>query len=183
MSPIIGIIASSISGNLWAPTGAYDALSTVTLSSTTAAITFAGIPQNYKHLQFRVLGRGTYAASGLTAYLNLNGNGQTGYRHHLYGNGSSASAYAVSGYGTIGGIPGSTVTANVFGGGVFDILDYTNTSKTKTLRYLTGFDANGSGEIVFGSSYTNLTSAINSVEFTVDGSWAAGTTITLYGVR
>ena len=181
--PILGIMASAMSANLWQPQGAYDALSTVTLSSTTAAITFAGIPQNYKHLQFRVMGRGTYAASGLTAYLNLNGNGNTGYRHHLYGNGSAASAYAVSGYGTIGGIPGSTVTANVFGGAICDILDYTNTSKTKTLRYLAGFDANGSGEIMLGSSYSNLTTAINSVEFTVDGSWTAGTTITLYGVK
>lgn len=181
--PILGIMASAMSANLWQPAGAYDSLATVTLSATTANVMFSGIPQTYKHLQFRVLGRGTYAAAGLTAYLNLNGNGNTGYRHHLYGNGSAASAYAVSGYGTIGGIPGSTVTANVFGGAIFDLLDYTNTSKTKTLRYLAGFDANGSGELMLGSSYSNLTAAVTSVDFTVDGSWTSGTTISLYGIN
>jgi hypothetical protein len=177
------MLAGNTTWNPWSPDGAFDALATVTLSSTTANIMFAGIPNTYKHLQFRVMGRGTYAAAGLTAYLNLNGNGNTGYRHHLYGNGSTASAYSVSGYGTIGGIPGSTVTANVFGGAIFDILDYANTSKTKTLRYLAGFDANGSGEIMLGSSYSNVTAAINSVDFTVDGSWTSGTTISLYGVK
>lgn len=181
--PILGIMASAMSANLWQPEGAYDSLATVTLSATTANVLFSGIPQGYKHLQARILGRGTFAAAGLSAYLNLNGNGQTGYRHHLYANGSSASGYAATGYGTIGGIPGSTVTANVYGASVMDILDYTNVNKTKTLRYMAAFDANGSGEIAFGSSYTNVTAAITSIDFTVDGSWTSGTTISLYGVK
>jgi hypothetical protein len=32
--PILGIMASQISGHLWAPEGAYDALSTVTVGAT-----------------------------------------------------------------------------------------------------------------------------------------------------
>jgi hypothetical protein len=179
MTPMLGIMASSMQGAV----GDYESIQTVTASGTTATLSFTSIPSTYKHLQFRLLGRGTYAAAGLTCYLSINSNGQTGYRHHLYGNGSAASAYAVTGYGTIGGIPGSTVTANVYGVSVLDILDYTNTNKTKTLRHLTGFDANGSGELMIGSSYSNISAAITSVDFTVDGSWVDKTTIALYGIK
>jgi hypothetical protein len=46
--PNLGVIASSLSGHLVppydGPYGAYDALATVTLSASTASITFAGIP-------------------------------------------------------------------------------------------------------------------------------------------
>ena len=176
-------LAGILNDGVIAPLNSYESIMTATASGTTATLSFTSIPSTYKHLQFRMIGRGTYGAAGLTAYLDLNSNGQTGYRHHLFGDGSSASAYSTSGYGTIGGIAGSTVTANVFSAGIFDILDYTNTNKTKTLRYTAAFDANGSGQIAYGSSYTNVTAAINRVDFTVDGSWADKTTIALYGIK
>ena len=180
----VGIFASQISGHLWEPAGAYDALATVTVPSGGAAsITFAGIPTGYKHLQLRALTRGTYAAGGLSTYLNLNGTGTSGWRHHLYGNGSTASAYADSGaYGTIGGEPGSTIASNIFGGIVIDILDYTAT-KNKVMRYLSGFDANGSGEIVFGSANSTVTNPITSIALTTDGNFAEYSSYALYGIK
>jgi hypothetical protein len=44
MTPILGIMASQISGHLWEPQGAYDALSTVTLSANASSVSFTGIP-------------------------------------------------------------------------------------------------------------------------------------------
>jgi hypothetical protein len=188
MSPILGArggLAASAYGftSAAAAAGDYQSIATATASGTTATLSFTSIPGTFKHLQFRVYGRGTYAAGGLTCYVSINSNGQTGYRHHLYGNGSAVSAYAVSGYGTIGGIPGSTVTASTYGVAILDILDYTNTSKTKTLRYLAGYDGNGSGELMLGSAYSNVTAAITTADFTVDGSWVDKTTIALYGIK
>ena len=43
--PILGIMASQISGHLWQPEGAYDSLATVTVGATSVAtIEIAGIP-------------------------------------------------------------------------------------------------------------------------------------------
>jgi hypothetical protein len=166
--------------------GDYESIATAIVGSGgQSTITFNTIPSTYKHLQIRALTRGTYAASGLSILLNLNGTGTSGYRHHLYGNGSGTpSAYADGGaYGTIGGEPGSTVTSNVFGGLVLDILDYTNTNKTKVMRYFAGWDANGSGEILLGSANTAVTSALTSISLTTDGNFAQYSHFALYGIK
>lgn len=177
------VVAAAYAG----PFGAFDSLASVTVpTGGVSSIYFGGIPTGYKHLEIRGAGRGTYAGSGLSMTMNLNDitNASTGYRHHIYASGSgSVSAYAASYYGTIGGTPGANVTANIFGGIAMSILDYANTSKTKTLRYFNGYDANGSGEVIFGSSYTPVTAAITSIELIIDGTWAAGSKLALYGVK
>jgi hypothetical protein len=169
------------------PFGSYDSLAAVTIpTGGVTSIYFGAIPQTYKHLEIRGTGRGTYAGAGLSMTIKTNdlGNDADGYRHHIYANGSgSASGYGAAYYGTIGGTPGATVTADVHGGILMSILDYTNTSKTKTLRYMTGYDANGSGEIITGSSYSVATAAITSLELLIDGSWVAGSSLALYGVK
>ena len=43
--PILGVIASGISGNLYGITGSYESIATVALTSNTATITFSSIPQ------------------------------------------------------------------------------------------------------------------------------------------
>ena len=89
--PILGIMASQISGHLWAPEGAYDALSTVTLSTTTASIEFAGIPTGYKHLQvrgFAQCNRATYGTDDIK--LRFNGDSGSNYSYHaLRGTGAN----------------------------------------------------------------------------------------------
>jgi hypothetical protein len=166
-------------------TSAFDSLGTVVLAADAANVTFSNIPQTYTHLQVRLTARGTFASAGLSVLLGLSGNTElSGFRHHIYGNGSSASGYGATGaYGIIGGTPGSTVTSTVWGASIIDVLDYTNTNKTKTLRAISGWDANGSGEVVFASSYTPLTTAITSIKLVTDGNWASGSQITLYGIK
>jgi hypothetical protein len=48
---------------------------------------------------------------------------------------------------------------------IFDILDYTNTNKYKTVRMLGGVDFNGSGEVDFMSGLWLNTSAITRIDF------------------
>lgn len=191
--PILGIMASQISGHLWAPEGAYDSLATVTVPSGGAAsITFAGIPTGYKHLQIRALARNNDASGGLNFMrAKLNSDATSGnYRgHYLYGSGSSASAGDVA--GAASGLPcgysaGNTNTASTFAVTVLDILDYANTSKNKTTRALTGADFNDtSGGLTFVSGLYISTNAITSIEIvsSVGTGFIQYSSFALYGVR
>ncbi len=180
--PILGIMASQISGKLWQPDGAYDSLATVSLSASAASITFAAIPNTYKHLQIRATQLNT-----TTATTNLRANADSGSnysRHYLYGGGSSAVGAAGSASQTSIGVlyNESTIYAAV---GVIDILDYASTVKNKTVRSLMGWDSNGAGYVFFYSgSWMNSSSPVTSLTFTPDGgSLASGTQFSLYGVK
>lgn len=187
--PILGIMASAMSANLWQPQGAYDALSTVTVpSGGVASITFAAIPNTYKHLQIRAITRSTRSATSSNIYLGFNSDTTTGnyYGHMLEGNGSSASAAAKIGSTTsfMSATSAASNTAGIFSGVVIDILDYANTSKNKTSRGLSGYDANGSGLVYLASGLWMSTSAINSIQLTDPlGNFAENSQYTLYGVR
>jgi len=179
------MLAGNTVWNPWEPQGAYDALSTVTVpSGGLASITFAGIPNTYKHLQIRSIFR-----PSAICWLAMQFNSDTGTnysRHDLRGDGSSATAEA--------GISVNlmylhlylpTPATNVFAAGVTDILDYTNTSKNTTVRALGGTDANGSGNVDLTSSAWLNTSAVNSITLTTNNgsTFSQYTQFTLYGVR
>jgi hypothetical protein len=188
--PILGIMASQISGHLYdGPFGAYDSLATVTLSSATSTITFAGIPSGYKHLQIRISAQ-TNRSSGLSdCQIQLNGDTGSNYSwHSLVGSGSAAS----SGTGTSttfmvlgsNSIPSSGAQTNIYNGLVIDVLDYANTNNYKTLRGLGGEDANGSGYVSLNSGSWRSTSAITSIVITPDtGSMNTYSSFALYGVK
>lgn len=185
--PILGIWASQISGHLWAPEGAYDALATATSNGSVTTITFSGIPSGYKHLQIRQIMRTDYAADDIGWSLRFNADTTSSYStHRIYGNGSSVIAdssanvsYINCGYGT-----GSTVTSNVMGVSVVDILDYSNVNKYKTTRSLSGNDRNGSGVIDFASGSWRNTAAITSVTILAGaGSFTSASTFALFGVK
>ena len=190
MSPILGIWASQISGRLWEPAGAYDALATVTVPSGGAAsVTFAGIPQGYKHLQIRGIARcETSTDRNLRMYINgdtTNGN----YKQHwLYGNGSTANSENNTIAPQIGYLPMSSDTANIFGATIVDILDYTSTTKTKVVRALFGWDGNGStsGLVSLGSGFqTTSLSAVTSLSIAMSNGADLNefSSFALYGVK
>lgn len=188
MSPILGIWASQISGHLWAPAGAYDALATVTVPSGGAAsITFAGIPTGYKHLQLRSLMRGTTAAGAIETYITYNGTSSNYYRgHQIYGQGGGviADSDASTNNNYLMYSSAASTTSSVFTVSITDILDYANTSKNKTIRSLGGYDANGSGYILFRSGLWMNTSAISSMSITCGaGNFAEFSQFALYGVK
>jgi hypothetical protein len=142
--PILGIMASQISGHLWAPEGAYDSLATVTVGATAvSSIEFAGIPAGYKHLQIRAIYRTNAAFAGtLDMWMRFNSDTGSNYsRHVVAGNGATATAGANLTQTRIpfgNAIPGASSTANTFGAAVIDILDYASTNKNKTVRGLYG---------------------------------------------
>jgi len=191
MSPILGIYASQISGHLWAPSGAYDSIATVTVGSGgSSSITFTSIPSTYTHLQIRALSRGNRAYTAENIIFMFNADGGTNYADHLlYGNGSTVPAAADVSSSTplaFRTSTSNTQASNIFGTGVLDILDYANTNKYKTVRSLSGFDDNGGGygQIWFTSGLWQSTAAINSITLTPVGTAIQQySQFALYGVK
>ena len=187
MSPILGIYASSNYQRIAPDTGAYFPLGTVTVGATpVASITFSSIPQTYTHLQFRLITRTNRntAEDGFRITINSDTNTANYRSHVLYGDGASVVAQVITGVGWAGYYPTNS-SSSVFGGGVIDFLDYANTNKGKTMRHLGGYDANGSGYIVFSSSLWTPTSAITSIQFTFDSgsSFTQYSQLALYGIK
>lgn len=170
-----------------AVTGNYVALQTYTVDSGGAtSITFSSIPQNYKHLQLRIIGRCAFASTGATSAkieYNSDTTATNYYYHALNGNGSTAAAFAANSPAYTFVSLDNSNTASTFSGGVVDILDYTNTNKYKTTRALSGWDANGSGVIYLTSQLWKSTSAITSMTVTAgDGNWTQYTSFALFGI-
>jgi|LakMenEpi03Aug12_release.lakeMendotaPanAssembly.Ray.scaffolds.fasta_scaffold121372_5 hypothetical protein len=185
--PILGIIASSISGNLDA--GDFESIATVTVGSGGAAsIEFTSIPGTYAHLQVRGILRSAVASGGDFAALTFNNVGGSSYAtHYLYGTGTSGQAFAFSSsaYIYLDFVAGAAQTASVFSGYVLDILDYANTNKNKTVRWLGGNDLNGSGNISFQSGLFNSTNAITSLKLQTNSgaNFSQYSHFALYGIR
>lgn len=182
--PILGVVASQISGHLAPPiTGSYDALAVYTVPSGGASsITFAGIPQSgYQHLQLRGISKST--AAGTDTNITINNGTAAVYRHQLLGDGSSATASANANNAYIIMTTGSSGT-NIFDASVVDFLDYTSTTKNKVVRALSGRDLNGSGLLSFGSALWTITNPITDITLTSGGtSFAQYTQFALYGIR
>ena len=166
------------------PYGAYDALATVTVPSGGASsITFSAIPQTgYKHLQLRAFYR--TSGTGANLKMNFNSNSFSPVRSHYIVGFGSGTPTAGTDTATILSINDGEA-ANIFAGQVFDILDYTNTNKNKTLRTLGGIDHNGSGAVFLFSALTTVTDAINSLTVTLNtaDNFTQYTQFSLYGVK
>lgn len=185
-----GIYASQISGHLYGgPYGAYESLATVTLSTSTASVSFTGIPAGYKHLQLRAIARSTDANQNVQGDFYVNGvNSGASYAfHHVECSGSGtpgSTGYPDSNTSYWQRLPGATATASVFGAYIFDFLDYSNTNKYKTFRQLGGFDANGSGQIFMVSNLFKSYSPVSSITLYSDtGNLAQYSQFALYGVK
>lgn len=189
--------ASSASNSITtsAPLSSYESIATVTVGSGgQSTVTFSSIPSGFTHLQIRGILRNTAAsASSLDLFMNFNSDTGTNYRQYkiIYGDGSSAGA-AASGTSTaatnkIGNayFLNDGNTASVYGAWICDILDYRNTNKYKVTRALNGQDLNGSGRINFFSGLWMSTSAITSIDLTVEGgnNFKQYTQFALYGIK
>jgi len=190
--PVLGIIASQISGHLFAPSGAYDSIATNTITTPTTGTTFSSIPSTYTHLQIRWIARDSGTTDSFRA-IKLQFNSDTGAnysQHILFSDGSTVAGYsAVSANsagtdGVAGIMPDSVKLASTFAVGVWDILDYANTSKYKTTRLLVGCDLNGSGRMSLSSGLWMNTNAITSITITDNNNnFVANTQFALYGIK
>ena len=116
MTPILGIIASSFRSAA-GPDGAYDALATVTVpSGGLSTITFAAIPQTYKHLQIRILARGTNASNEIAIVPQINGvTGNNYTQHGIFADGASVfAAGSINDVAVTQRFPGASASASIF---------------------------------------------------------------------
>ena len=176
-----------LGGQITAAAGSFESIATVTVGAGGASsIEFTNIPGTYQHLQIRYVSR---SASTTANRFNLNINGDTtnsAYWHSLYGAGAGAAAYTVStAYIQVGSMPVSSDTANVFGVGIVDILDYAVSGKNRVIRALAGHDLNGSGLVLINSGARYNTDSITSLTFTPNAveNFAQHSTFALYGIK
>jgi hypothetical protein len=183
--PILGVIASSILKS----TSTFDSIATQTVTSGgPTTLSFTSIPQGYKHLQIRWLGR--VGTDGTTYSMRFNSDTGNNYSSYLYygQNGSVAALGTAVGnsamyfYGWGRGYNGT------FSAGILDIHDYSLTTKNKTIRGYCGNDTNSAGD--FGDIYvaTSAVWASNSAITTIDisgssAAWQNGTQFALYGIK
>ena len=179
--PIVGRFGSLAGlGSLILPGGAMESIATISVGSGGASsIEFTNIPSGYQHLQVRGLLIGV-SANDAGARLNQD-SGATKYAwHRLNGNGSSATATA----GTSTNNSYAAVFTTTYGAGfVMDILDYTSTSKNKTMRMFGGWDANGSGQVFLHSGLYMDTAAVTAVTVFGVSNFAQHSTLALFGLR
>jgi hypothetical protein len=187
---LLNIIAGTLSVGVTPSTSSYESIATVSVGSGGVSdVTFSSIPSTYTHLQVRLIGRTNRSdQNGDFFKTTLNSDTGSNYSwHFMRGNGTNTTtnAGASDNMMEVNRIPGSLITANIFGAIVIDILDYKNTNKYTTIRALGGFDGNGSGEIFVNSGLWQNTAAVTSITFTNSG----GRTIqqyssfALYGIK
>jgi len=145
-----------------------------------SSISFSSIPQTYKHLQIRFYGKSNFSG---VAWLYMDFSGGSYYSHTYSGDGATPTSFN----GTSGAIATISTgsTPSIFGSAIIDIANYTNTTRNKVAKGLSGFDTNGSGAAALRSILrTDSTAAISTVNLNDGGGggFVIGTRADLYGV-
>jgi hypothetical protein len=194
MSPITELIggAKAYGWASFADSGSFESISSTTVGAGGATtITFSSIPQTYTHLQIRA-----YSTCGRTDgddnyILRFNGDTGSNYANHkVFGSGAAVSAASSELQDRINldyAISSTWVGTNNYSPMILDILNYTNTNMTKTVRYITGFDSNDGNRdrLTLASGGWYSTSAISSITLTADASQTLlqYTIVALYGIK
>jgi len=184
--PILGIIASQISGHLFAPSGAYDSIATTTVGAGgVSSITFSSIPSTYTHLQLRLM-----AITPSTGYhnfeINVNSDTGTNYAtHQVQGNGSTSviGVQTNTNKFTFAGLMNPT-NGYPFAA-IVDFLDYADVNKYMTMRSIAGASNNAAdtgARVGFSSGLWMNTSAVTSITCG-GGDFGQYTSAALYGIK
>lgn len=171
---------------------AFESIATVAVGSGgVATVSFTSIPGNYKHLQIRGIVRtanpGQFSAQKMIFNSDTSSSNYVTL-HQIYGFGASAAAQSSTGNGWIyqSYLAGANAPANMFGGFVTDILDYSSTGKTKATRTIAVTDQNGAGAVTFSSGlWINSSTTINRIDITDDsnGNISQFSHYALYGIK
>lgn len=155
------------------------ALATTTLASASATVTFAGIPGGYRDLRIVATLQTTSGPVDIAGRFNSD-SGSNYSRVGMYGNGSTAGSFTNTSVAQFYWAYATSPVSNVFNSFVTDIMDYTATDKHKTL--LSRADLAGDSTAAYANRWAS-TSAITSISlFPTSGSFAAGSTFSLYGI-
>jgi hypothetical protein len=162
----------------------YEPISTTTLSSAAATITFSSIPNTYTDLRLIFVGKSSVAGNDVNLYFNGDNNGTTYSRTSLLGNGTAASSTRETSAPVIrvsASAAGQSTTIPTFIS--VDIFSYTN-SINKTVLTMWNGDRNGSGYSLPSVGLWRNTAAITSVSFnSASGNFPIGTIATIYGIK
>lgn len=157
------------------------AIATTTLGSAASTITFSSISSAYTDLRLVLVAQ---TSGGANIGYRFNSDSGSNYSYTLlYGDGSSAGSYAQTGtdknYVLLWS---SSATSPNWCLNTIDIFSYAgSTNKTSLAR--ASNDANGSGTIENVVNLWRSTSAITSIQLSLQaGTFAVGTTATLYGI-
>jgi hypothetical protein len=159
----------------------YKLIEAKTLSSATASITFASIPQTYTDLKVVFSTRNTTTDNGVL--LSLNGSSANFTNVRLYGDGSGA--YSYSGSDLFAYIVRSDHTANTFGNTEIYIPNYTSSAfKSISIDNANEKD-NTTIEMALISGLWSNTANITSIGIasTGSGTLAQYSTFYLYGIK
>lgn len=181
-----GAITSSPAPDIY---GSYDALATSTVpTGGVASVIFSGIPDNYRHLELRYMGQNG-RNTNIAGFLTISFNNTFGSNYFvMYGGGGGGVVEALQGTPQLGNgyqLQASGIIANTFGVGIVSIPNYSNGVKHKTIKILSGADANGSGLLSLTSYLYNTNNPIQSITIQgADGATIqANSTFALYGVK
>ena len=173
------------------PTPTYTPIATTTLTSATASYTFSSIPQTYSDLVLEATVRSDTAAN--TSNLLCQVNGQTGNYYdgfYLRTDGSAITAARYNKFidptyaAPVGTMLANSATATTYSIHTINWIGYsqTNTNKTFLARTNATWVTNGFTELVTNQYFA--TTAISSIIlFPETGNFAAGSTLTLYGIK
>jgi hypothetical protein len=180
---------SMLAGNTAFSPGSYESIATVTVGAGgSSSVVFSSIPSTYTHLQLRCIARSSRSANDGYGVISYNSDTGTNYSYHsLFGQGSAVGAdgAATVNYQSLTYFPAALRAASIFGFAVFDILDYANTNKYKTLKVFSGYDTNGAGNLAFQSGNWRNTNAITNITITEynGNNFVQYSSFALYGIK
>lgn len=185
-------VADTLGRTAWGPKGVV-CLADQIATATAASVSFANIPQTYRHLMLLARARHDSTQLGITSLaLQFNGNTATSYAYQaLVAAGASVSAFQGLGSTSIpvGGTLGGGTPSGRYAANDFMILDYASTAAQKTARgFVAGIEGDGTTAgstakaFVVGGNW-NSTAPITSISMISGiGAFAAGSRFSLFGV-
>jgi len=162
----------------------YTLISSSTLSSTTASVTFSSIPQTYTDLVVQVSARNEEVDNGASLRVYYNSDTTNASGRELRAIGSTVASYTVN-YPQAGYVAALNSTANTFGSGTIYIPNYT-TSNNKSSSGDIGLPSTTFAEnySVISARLWSNTDAITSVTVAPGlNSWVQYSSFYLYGIK
>lgn len=196
MSPIVSTLAGASArgyGGLlsMATAGDYFYIGLHTVSGSSTSSVTINVPNTYRHLEMRVMGRNSRPNTNGPNWCNPN-NDTTAANYitqYLYSYGTSnltGAAYSTSEGGLSLNSAGNNSGSNIYGAATAVIFDYNDTDKWKTFVQTGALSNNNSGDEVSGptAGMWKSTAAITSLVFYPFVSpFIEGTTIAVYGLK